>query len=301
VLGAHMSIAGGFHKAVERSTACDSDCLQIFTGSTRQFPKLPKDFPSAEAVGPHNQWQANLISDDDVALFRNAVSQSRLQATLAHSSYLINLASPDDVLWKKSADSMLLEIERAGRLGIPWVVVHPGSYTTSTAEAGLDRIVAAVEQIELRRSPDAAGILLENTAGQGTNLGWDFTQLGYLIERGAGPDRLGVCLDTCHAFAAGHAIDEVGGWRRMLADIEATFGFERIQAFHLNDSKKPCGSRVDRHEHIGLGHIGSDGFRRVLRSRKLLHIPMYLETPKDSIDGEDGDRRNLRVLRELAK
>lgn len=297
-LGAHVSIAGGFHRAIERAVDTGCDCVQIFTGSTRQFPKMP----TAERSGTESE-SATLrhVTVEQAELFTSAVSGAKIHATLAHASYLINMASPDDALWEKSICSMRIEIERAGELNIPWVVVHPGSYTTSTPEEGIVRIVEALQIVAQTRSLGAAGILLENTAGQGTNLGWDFRQLAEMIEGCSSPDWLGVCLDTCHAFAAGYAIDRSSGWNRMLAEIGGTFGFDSLKALHLNDSKQPCGSRVDRHEHIGLGHIGEEGFRRVVRSRKMGHLPMYLETPKAAIDGEEGDIRNLRVLRHLTR
>lgn len=280
ILGAHMSIAGGIHLAVESAAKLECDCVQVFTKN-------------------NNQWAAKAIAAEQANKFV-AAAAAHLKATLSHASYLINLASPDDTLWQKSIDAMVVEVERAGQLRIPWVVVHPGSYTTSTPEDGIARIVEALQLVRDNQSKEAAGILLENTAGQGTNLGWDFGQLATMIDGCQSPEWLGVCLDTCHAFAAGHAIDRPSGWKKMLGEIDATFGFDNLKALHLNDSKRACGSRVDRHEHIGLGHIGEAAFRRVLRSRKMGHVPMYLETPKAAIHGEEGDARNLRVLRELA-
>lgn len=306
ILGAHMSIAGGFHKAVERAVEAGCECLQIFTKN-------------------NNQWAAKPIAPDEASRFREAVRESPLQATLSHASYLINMASPDTALFEKSVAAMGVELERATQLGIPWVVVHPGSYTTSSESEGILRIADGIRRLERSSGDSTAGILLENTAGQGSNLGWDFAHLARIIDEVGGIDRtLGVCLDTCHALAAGYALDRPGGWSNMLASIRDTFGFDRIHALHLNDSKRPCGSRVDRHEHIGLGHVTLDGFRRVLRSRKLGHLPMYLETPKEAVEpdrelpefspdnaphGGDpeeagdsaGDRRNLRVLRTLIR
>jgi len=277
-----MSVAGGLFNAPESAAKLACDCVQVFTKN-------------------NNQWAAKPILPEDAQRFVNAVETAKLAATLSHASYLINMGSPDDTLWQKSVDAMIVEVERAGQLQIPWVVVHPGSYTTSTPELGIERVIQGLQQVRKRQSSEAAGILLENTAGQGTNLGWDFQQLAAMLDGCSSPDWLGICLDTCHAFAAGYAIDGISGWKRMLADIDGSFGFDSLKALHLNDSKRPCGSRVDRHEHIGLGHIGEEGFRRVLRSRKMGHLPMYLETPKAAIDGEEGDARNLRVLRELAK
>lgn len=301
MLGAHMSISGGLHNAAEAAGKSDMDCLQIFTANPRAYPEVKNDPQSGRLLTKRNgRWQLNSIADSDAVAFSAAVARAQLRQTMSHASYLINLASPDDALWKKSIDAMTIELERAGQLQIPWVVVHPGSYTTSTAAAGIIRIAKAVDRINELRSARAANILLENTAGQGTNLGWSFQQIADIISHTSDSKRLGVCLDTCHAFAAGYAIDRTGGWRRMLGDIEATFGFEKLKALHLNDSKRECGSRVDRHEHIGLGQIGCDGFRRIVKSRKMGHLPMYLETPKAAINGEDGDARNLRVLRELA-
>jgi deoxyribonuclease-4 len=299
LLGAHMSISGGFHKAAEAAGELNMDCLQIFTAAPQKWPILGAK-TAGKSTKKNNQQPIDTMTHSAVTAFTAAVSSAQLQHTLSHASYLINLASPDDALWTKSIDALSIELERAGQLKIPWVVVHPGSYTTSTPTAGISRIAVALNQINEFRSDRSAGVLLENTAGQGTNLGWTFQQIADIISLTSNSNRLGVCLDTCHAFAAGYAIDRPSGWQRMLGDIEATFGFDKLKALHLNDSKRECGSRVDRHEHIGLGHIGCQGFRRVLRSRKIGHLPMYLETPKAAIDGEEGDARNLRVLRELA-
>ena len=194
---------------------------------------------------------------------------------------------------------MIVEIERADYLGIPYVVFHPGSYTTTDEETGLLRIIAALNQIHEQTSDLDSYPLLENTAGQGSNLGWDFKHLGEIIRGVKEPDRLGVCIDTCHAFAAGYAMGTADDYESTINKMKKGFGIRKIRAFHLNDSKKPFGSRVDRHEHIGEGEMGVEPFRELLNDKRFAKIPMYLETEKGERDGEDNDVMNLKVLRGL--
>lgn len=279
-LGAHMSIAGGYFRAVELAAAAGCDCVQVFTKN-------------------NNQWRAKPLSAEDVRLFQAALKTRKIAFPIAHNSYLINLAAPAEALWRKSVDSMVGEVERAGQLGIPFVVTHPGAYTTSSEEAGLDRIVRALKEVLRRTKKLSTGVLLETTAGQGTCLGCRFEHLGFILDRLRGPDRLGVCVDTCHIFAAGYPIAERHDYLATLRAMDRAFGLERIKAFHLNDSAKPLGSRVDRHAHIGEGHLGLAPFRHFLNDRRFRRTPMYLETPKGTRDGEDLDVMNLRTLRGL--
>ncbi len=282
ILGAHMSIAGGYYRAVEQARSVGCDTVQIFSKN-------------------NNQWEGKPLTDDDVTLFREALVRHKIVSPVAHSSYLINLAAPDKELWQKSIDALLVELQRAGRLGIPYVIVHPGAFTTSSEARGLKRIAQAIDRIHRRVDDSDARILLENTAGQGSSLGWNFAQLGKLFELLKQPDQVGVCIDTCHAFAAGYDWRDAAGYDCTLAELEQHVGLDKVRAMHLNDSKRELGSRVDRHEHIGEGEIGRGGFRRILRDERLVHIPMYLETPKGEEDGEDLDHRNLAVLRKLAR
>lgn len=284
VLGAHMSMAGGFFKAVERGIEFGCQCVQMF-------------------VKNNNQWTAPELTDDDVTLLQAALRESPIGHLLAHSSYLINLGSPDTLLWKKSIDALVVELERAARLGIPYVVLHPGAYTTSSEEAGLKQIITALDEVQNQTRGLSSACLLENTAGQGSCLGWRFEQLATILDGVQDPDRLGVCFDTCHAFAAGYGLAEEADYRQTMRSLQRSVGLKRIRAIHLNDSKRELGSRVDRHEHIGKGMIGKDAFTRLLNDRHFQNTPMYLETPKgdDPKSGKAWDVVNLQCLRRLSK
>ena len=248
----------------------------------------------------NNQWAAKPITDSDCSLFKESLERTGVSRPLSHSSYLINLASPKDELWQKSIDSMVVEWQRAEQLGLDGVVMHPGSYVESTPEAGLERIATAIQEVYEKVAPKHAWLLLENTAGQGSNLGWDMEQLGWLLDRSGQAMQVGVCLDTCHAHAAGYDFSTVDGFKAWEKDAKKHNVLAAIRALHLNDSKKGCGCRVDRHEHIGLGTIGLEGFRRVLKHKTLKTLPMYLETEKGkNDDDEEWDAINMRVLRGL--
>jgi deoxyribonuclease-4 len=282
ILGAHMSIAGGYYKSVEAAAEYGMDCVQLFTKN-------------------NNQWRAKPISDEEAAAFTEALWEKKIAHPLSHSSYLINLASPEEELWKKSIDGMVVELERAQQLGIPYVVMHPGAYTTSCEEAGLERIAAALDEIHARLPRVKAKVLLENTAGQGSCLGCQFEHLAAILNAVRKPDRLGVCIDTCHAFAAGYPLKTKRQFNKTFAELDRLVGLDRVKAFHLNDSKRELGARVDRHEHIGHGHLGLEPFRHLLNDRRFQNVPMYLETAKDEHEGEQWDAINLRTLRSLVK
>jgi deoxyribonuclease-4 len=299
-----MSIAGGFHKAVEAAAALGMDTVQLFTASPQNWP-VSRDQPrsSARAHSPRDRQRsaATTISDEQSQRFRDSLQAGKISFPLAHSSYLINLAAADAALWKKSIAAMLIELQRAGALGIAYVVVHPGAFTTGTETQGLRKIIRAIDEIHRQTTPADALILLENTAGQGSCLGWRFEQLARILDGLRDPDRVGVCLDTCHAFAAGYPLATARDYRAMMQALESTVGLDRVRAIHLNDSKRELGARVDRHEHIGRGQIGLAGFQRILRDRRFANVPMYLETPKGTNDGEPWDAINLRVLRDLLR
>lgn len=280
ILGAHMSIAGGYYKAVEEASRCGCDCVQVFTKNS-------------------NQWRAKAIADEDAALFAGRLKELTIGQPLSHSSYLINLGSPDDDLWQKSIAGMVVELERAEQLEIPYVVMHPGSHTTASAEEGIARIAAGIDEVQRRLPQVRSQILLENTAGQGSNLGWRFEQLGAILAAVQQSERLGVCFDTCHAFAAGYGLADPAEYKATWKEFDKLVGIERIQAIHLNDSKKEQGSRVDRHEHIGRGKLGLAAFSNLLGDRRFRRVPMYLETPKGDEAGEPLDVINLRTLRAL--
>ncbi len=279
-LGAHMSIAGGYYKAVDEAHRCGCDCVQLFTKN-------------------NNQWRAKPITEGEAQLFQDTLRELRISHPISHSSYLINLATPDETLWQKSVESMIVELERAEQLGIPYVVVHPGSYTTATEEEGLANVARAIDLVHQLRPRIAAQIALEITAGQGTNLGWEFTHLAAIIAAVRHPEWIGVCFDSCHAFAAGYDLADRKAYLAMWREFDQQLGLDRLKAIHLNDSKRERGSRIDRHEHIGRGQIGLAGFRNLLTDRRLQRVPMYLETPKENAGDEPWDVVNLRTLREL--
>jgi deoxyribonuclease IV len=280
ILGAHMSIAGGYHKAVEIARRCGCDCVQLFTKN-------------------NNQWRAKAISERDVELFQAALADLKISCPIAHDSYLINLAAPDKILWRRSIDAFVVELQRAEQLGIAYVVAHPGAYTTSTEALGLNRIARALDEVHRQTRGIAARCLLETTAGQGSCLGWRFEHLATILDGVKDPDRLGVCVDTCHVFAAGYPLGTLKEYRATMRALDKTVGLKRINAFHLNDSKRELGSRVDRHEHIGEGRLGLEPFRHLLNDHRFRKTPMYLETAKGQRDGEELDVINLRTLRGL--
>ena len=281
-LGAHMSIAGGYYKAIDAAAELEMDVVQLFTKN-------------------NNQWAAKTISDPEVALFSDRLRDTGVTNPLSHASYLINLASPKDELWNKSIDGMSVEWQRAEQLGLDGVVMHPGAFVESTPEQGMQRIVDAIVEISRRVEAKKSWLLLENTAGQGSCLGWSMEQLAWLLERTGESMRVGVCLDTCHAHAAGYDFSIESGFKAWEREAKKLGVLGAIRALHLNDSKKGCGSRVDRHEHIGLGTIGLEGFERVLKNTVLKQWPMYLETDKGlNDDEEEWDAVNMRVLRGLA-
>jgi len=280
ILGAHMSIAGGYYKAVEIAKRCGCDCVQLFTKN-------------------NNQWRAKPITADDVARFRGALVKLKIQHAISHASYLINLASPDDVLWKRSIESFVVELCRADQLGIPYVVVHPGASTTSTEAEGLQRVIQALDEVHVQTPEISSRALLETTAGQGSTLGWKFDHLAAILDGVRDHDRLGVCVDTCHIFAAGYPIGTEKTYKATMKALQKSVGIANVKAFHLNDSKRELGSRVDRHAHIGEGHLGLAPFRLLLNDGRFRRVPMYLETPKGQVDGVELDSINLARLREL--
>lgn len=297
-----MSIAGGFYKAVEAARECGMDCVQIFTGPPQRWP-FQAEKPSVQSGGlltkNNNQWRAKEISDDDVERFQGALESLKIGHPTSHASYLINLASPADELYQKSIDGMVVELERAAKLGVRYVVVHPGATVTLCEEDGIARVAAAIDEVHKRLPECAAEILLENTAGQGSCLGWKFEHLADIIAATKQPERVGVCFDTCHAFAAGYGLSDPADYKQTWKAFDKTVGIERIKAIHLNDSKKDLGSRVDRHDHIGRGKIGLEAFRQLLNDKRFRKVPMYLETNKEEENGEPMDVVNLRVLRSL--
>ncbi|MGH9162589.1 MAG: deoxyribonuclease IV [Vicinamibacteraceae bacterium] len=258
-LGAHLSIAGGLPRAVDRAEAAGCRALQVFTKS----------------VG---QWRARLLQTSEIHLFRARVEQARLAAVLGHNSYLINLAAADLTVRARSLDALAIELDRAEALGLLGLVMHPGSH--ANAREGLGLIARGIASLLRTRRRGRTMILFEHTAGQGTNLGHRFEHLATLLEHLDGSPRVGVCLDTCHLLAAGYDIASERGWRQTVRAFDRLVGLDRLRLLHLNDSVRPCGSRVDRHAHIGEGCIGIEGFRRLLNDRRLARLPMVIETAK---------------------
>jgi deoxyribonuclease-4 len=282
ILGAHQSIAGGYYKAVELAHKLKCDCVQLFTKN-------------------NNQWRAKELTDDDVKLFRGKLKELGVKHPLGHTSYLINLASPDPALWKKSLDSFVMEMVRADRLGLPYLVTHPGAHTTSSEDTGLAAIVRALDETHRQTRGIKTKCLLETTAGQGSCIGCRFEQLATILDAVQNPDRLGICVDTCHIFAAGYPISAENDYLATMKALDKTVGLKLVRAIHLNDSLKPLGSRVDRHAHIGRGLIGKAAFRFIVNDPKFQKVPMYLETPKGEENGKNLDSINLQTLRRLVK
>ncbi len=285
-LGAHLSIAGGLPRAVDRAKATRCDALQIFTKSA-------------------GQWRARVLPDDEVQLFRRRVEETGIGPVVAHNSYLINVASTVAALREQSIAALGEELDRAELLGLAGLVMHPGSSTNGSEEDGLRAIGRAIAGLLKARPRHRVQVLLEHTAGQGTNLGYRFEHLATILDTLDGSPRVGVCLDTCHLLTAGYDLCSDAGYAATFREFDRLVGLDRIKVFHLNDSKKPCGSRVDRHEHIGKGCLGLEPFRRILNDPRFARLPMLLETPKlesaasKRRDVDAWDARNLRTLRKL--
>ena len=279
-LGAHMSIAGGMHRALDHGRSIGCNAVQLFVKST-------------------NQWRARKLGADEVGLFRSQRDLFAPNFILAHSSYLVNLASPDTRILARSLAGFLGEMRRAQALGIPYMVIHPGSHRGEGAARGVRRIAASLDETLTALGSGSPVILLETTAGQGDTLGSTFDELARIIERSRANDSLGVCFDTCHVFAAGYDLRTKRAYDETLRAFDRTVGLGRLKAFHLNDSVKDLGSRVDRHTHIGKGALGLAAFSFLVNDERFFDRPMVLETPKGPDDAND--IRNLAVLRRLRR
>jgi len=274
-----MSIAGGVDKAPFRGREVGCDAIQIFTKSNRQ-------------------WRARPLGDDEVEAFWTNLKAAGIGPVMAHDCYLVNLAAPVAAVWKRSVAAFREELERAERLGIPYLVTHPGSHLSAGEADGMARVAEALNVLHAALPRHRVHVLLETTAGQGTSLGHRFEQLAAILERVEAAHRVGLCLDTCHLFAAGYDIRSPKGYRETMRALAACVGHARVKAIHLNDSRQGLGSRVDRHAHIGEGRLGSVAFRLFLNDPRFRAVPMILETPKDE-DFVTADRRNLARLRRL--
>ena len=279
-LGSHLSIGGGLDVACRKAASYGFDCLGLF-------------------VRNQVQWAAAPLSDEKVAAFRKARRQAGLRFVVAHASYLVNLAG-NETIRPRSIDAMVEDLTRCGRLGIEYLVVHPGSHDDETTGIGL--IADAIDRILERTPHRRPKLLLETTAGQGRCIGWRFEHLAAIRRAVRRRRRVGVCLDTCHVFAAGYDIRDRRSYGRTMRAFDRTVGLENLLAIHCNDTKREFACRVDRHEHIGRGQIGLEAFRCLVRDRRLAEVPMILETPKDTDElGRDWDEVNAATLRELAK
>lgn len=285
-IGAHMSVAGGVSKAVARGVAHGCESLQIFCKNA-------------------NQWRGAPLDPGEIRAFRRAVDGAELAPVVAHASYLINLATTFSLLRQQSIDAFVDELDRAAALGLLGVVIHPGTCTAGTETDALHLVADAI-RAALARSRGTTMVLLEHTAGQGRTLGYRFEHLAVIIERLDGSPRAGVCLDTCHLVASGYDIGSPGGYDETFAAFERHVGLDRLKVFHGNDSKKPCGSRVDRHEHIGRGCLGLEPFRRLLHDPRFRSLPLIIETEKSArstrardLAPDPCDVMNLETLRKL--
>jgi deoxyribonuclease IV len=288
-IGAHMSIAGGVSKAVDRAVAHGCEALQIFTKNA-------------------SQWRGKPLDAAEIRLFRRRIDETGIAPVVSHASYLINLATTFPVLREQSLAAFVDELDRADALGLLGVVIHPGTCTAGT-EADALRLIADGIRHAFRAKPRRKTmVLLEHTAGQGRTLGHRFEHLATIIGHLRGSPRVGVCLDTCHLVAAGYDIVSDEGYRDTFAAFDEIVGLDRLRAFHANDSKKPCGSRVDRHEHIGAGCLGLEPFARILNDRRFAGLPLLIETEKSrgaeragTVMTDPFDVKNLETLRKLRK
>ena len=288
--GVHESISGGHDKAVIAAANAGFDCVQLFSKNS-------------------SQWKATPLADKEGERFQQALQSRKIRFPLVHDSYLINLASGKEDLRQKSIMAFADELERTALLGIPWIVMHPGSPTgdesKNAEDNGLCRIAEAFNVIfqQTKTSAPSVMVLLETTAGQGSNLGWKFEHLARIIELSACSERFGVCVDTCHITAAGYSLASSKEYDATFEQFDQIIGLDRLKAFHLNDTVKGIGSRVDRHAHIGHGALGREPFRFLVNDPRFANLPMYLETPKGTVDinGEtlDWDVVNLRTLKSL--
>ena len=277
LLGAHVSISGGIEKAFTRGAEIGATAIQVFTRNA-------------------SRWQAKPLAPAAIAAFKQAASDSDIGYVAAHDSYLINLASPDPELRRKSIDTFIDEMLRCQQLGIEDLVMHPGAHMQQGTEAGIGQLVDSFKTI-FSQVPSGVRVLLENTAGQGSCLGARFEELAEIIERLPSAN-FAICLDTCHAFAAGYDLSSDEAYNVTMAEFDRLIGCERLALFHLNDSKKPLGARVDRHQHVGQGEIGAAGFRALMQDSRFAHVAKILETP----GGEQHchDLENLGLLRQWA-
>ena len=277
LLGTHVSTAGGVDKSIERGKELGCTAIQIF-------------------VKNNNQWFGRPQTEEEIKLFLKTQKESGI-FVFAHAGYLINIASPNLDLHEKSLKSLIDELIRCEALGLPFIALHPGSHLQQGEEEGIKKAVKTLDAAFQETKGSKVKILIETTAGQGTNLGYKFDQIAEILRLSKHPDRLGVCFDTCHSFAAGYDIKSKEGYNSTWKEFDRIIGIKNLMAFHLNDSKGDLGSRKDRHEHIGKGFLGIEAFKMLLNDPRFKDLPMVLETPKDKEN--KFDQMNLAILRKL--
>ena len=277
ILGAHVSIAGGSEKAPGRGKAIDADVIQIFTAN-------------------QNQWKAKPLTETNIDGFREGMNQGQPLVSITHVSYLINLCSIEKWKLKRAVDTFIEELDRSEALGIDYIVFHPGAHMGAGYEAGCATVAESLNTVLAARPDHQVKLLVEITAGQGTTVGHSFEQIADILGQVTSPERMGVCFDTQHAFAAGYDVRTPDGWERVLKEFANTIGLEQLRAFHLNDSKRELGDRVDRHEKIGQGYLGLAPFWCLVNDERFADTPAVLETPVEN-ESEYGDE--LRLLRSL--
>jgi deoxyribonuclease-4 len=280
LLGAHMSIAGGVHTAVERGVSIGCTTMQMF-------------------VKNHNQWRGKGLTDEDISTYKKLLQESSIGPVVVHDTYLINLCATDKEILRKSRAALKDELNRCEMLGVEYLNFHPGSHIGAGEKEGIKRIAESLNTIHDQTRGYGVRSVLETTAGQGTAIGYRFEQLREIIDLVEDAERMAVCVDTCHVFAAGYDIATERGYEKTFEDFDAVIGLGRLAAFHVNDSKREFGSRVDRHEHIGKGAIGKTGFRLLMNDDRFRTVPKILETPKGPEMKED--MMNMRVLRNMVR
>lgn len=280
LLGAHMSIAGGVHTAVERGISIGCTTMQMF-------------------VKNNNQWRGKELTDEDVSTYKKLLQESSIGPVVVHDTYLINLCATDKQILRKSRATLKDELNRCELLGVEYLNFHPGSHIGAGEKEGIKRIAESLNTIHDQTRGYGVRSVLETTAGQGTAIGYRFEQLREIIDLVDDAERMAVCVDTCHVFAAGYDIATERGYEKTFEEFDAVIGLGRLAAFHVNDSKREFGSRVDRHEHIGKGTIGKTGFRLLMNDDRFRTVPKILETPKGPEMKEDV--KNMRVLRSMVR
>lgn len=283
LFGAHMSAAGGPDQALHAAALFGMEACQLFTKNNKQ-------------------WKAATLQEEAIKEFARVWKQLGLQYAVAHASYLINMATNNDALWNQSLAAIIDELERADHLGLDAVVVHPGTASDSDEEHALLRVSQAVDAAMTALPKLKTKLLLETTAGQGKSIGHAFRQLGTILQRAKKGKKLGICLDTCHVFAAGYALSPISDYKVTMREFDDEIGLERLAMLHVNDSVKGLGCRVDRHAHLGTGSITMEGLRNIVSDKRFNELPMILETPKGiGPEGKEWDAVNLALLRELSQ